>query len=522
MATKNAKIRVRNWREEDIPGIVECHIAAYPDYAPHKQDNARLYSLQFAAFPEGQFVAELDGRIIGYATSIIVQLDDESEWYSYSEITGASTFSTHKPGGDTLYGADIAVHPDFQNRGVSGKLYVHRKKLLRKYNLKRLLAYGRIPGFSDYAGKMTAEEYVRAVEKGELKDPALSAHLKAGYHVRRVLLDLVGDQSSLDYCTLIEMSNPDFNPDKRRIAASPLKKPVRKVRVCSAQYLMQPVKTWGDFVQNVMFFVDAADEYHCHYLVLPEFFTAQLFSTMPRDMDSRDAMFELSKKTPEYIDLFREQAEKYNLYIIAGTQPVNREDKLYNVSHLFTPGGNFYTQDKLHITPAEREYFGIYPGECLNVFDTALGRIAIQVCYDIEFPETSRLLKRSGTDIIFVPFSTDERKAYNRVRYTAQARAVENVVYVVISGNVGNLHTIKSYLINYGQSAIFSPSDFAFPLDATLGEAEPNTETVVIADLDLSSLKQQKESGSVRPHYDTRPDIYELRARTPVNIIRTD
>jgi len=156
------------------------------------------------------------------------------------------------------------------------------------------------------------------------------------------------------------------------------------------------------------------------------------------------------------------------------------------------------------------------------VFDTPLARIAIQVCYDIEFPEVSRLLKRKGVDIIFVPFSTDERKAYYRVRFTAQARAVENVLYVVISGNVGNLPSIKSYLINYGQSAIFTPSDFAFPMEAKVGEAEPNVETVVISDLDITSLQQQKEIGSVRPLYDYRPDLYDLQAKTPIKIIKAD
>ena len=113
-------------------------------------------------------------------------------------------------------------------------------------------------------------------------------------------------------------------------------------------------------------------------------------------------------------------------------------------------------------------------------------------------------------------------KAYYRVRYTAQARAIENVAYVVISGNVGNLPNIKSYIINYGQSAILTPCDFAFPMEAKAGEAEPNVETVVISDLDLTSLEQQKEIGSVRPLYDRRPDIYELVARTPVKVIRTE
>jgi predicted amidohydrolase/GNAT superfamily N-acetyltransferase len=519
---KNKKVKIRHWKKEDIPAIVECHKAAYPDFPSDSHHNKRIYTMQLNAFPEGQFLAEIDGKIIGYGTTLLIQLDDKSAWYTYSEITGDSTFSTHTPSGDTLYGADIAVHPDYRGQGIAGALYVHRKKLLKRYNLRRMVAYGRIPGFKQCAGKMTADEYVQAVVDRKLKDPALIAHLKAGYTVKRVLLDFVGDRSSMDYCTLLEMPNPDFNPEKRRIAASALRKPVRKVRVCAAQYMMRPIKAWDEFERNVKFFVDAADEYHCHFLVLPEFFTAELFSTMPHDLDSVSAMKELANLTPKYIELFKQQATKSSLYIIAGSQPVKRDGKLFNVAHLFTPSGNVYTQDKIHVTPSERAYFNIEPGENIHVFETPLAKIAIQVCYDIEFPEISQLMKRAGADIIFVPFSTDERKAYYRVRYTAQARAVENVVYVVISGNVGNLPNIKSYLINYGQSAIFTPSDFAFPMEAMAGEAEPNVETVVISDLDLTSLEQQKEIGSVRPLYDRRPDIYELIAKIPVKVIRTD
>lgn len=519
---KNKQVKIRHWKKEDIPAIVQCHKAAYPDYSSDSHYNERIYNMQFKAFPEGQFLAEFDGKIVGYATTIMVQLDDKSEWYTYSEITGDSTFSTHTYSGDTLYGADIAVHPDYRGRGIAGELYVHRKKLLKRYNLKRMVAYGRIPGYKQYAGKMTADEYVQAVVDGRLKDPALVAHLKAGYTVRRVLLDFVGDRSSMDYCTLLEMPNPDFKPERRKIAAAALRKPVRKVRVCAAQYLMRPIKSWDELERNVRFFVDAADEYHCHFLVLPEYFTAELFSTMPQDLDSISAMKELSRYTPRYIELFKQQATRFGLYIIAGSQPVERDGNLYNVAHLFTPTGNVYTQDKIHVTPSERIYFDIEPGEGINVFETPLAKIGIQICYDIEFPEISQLMKRAGVDIIFVPFSTDERKAYYRVRYTAQARAIENVTYVVISGNVGNLPNIKSYIINYGQSAILTPSDFAFPMEAKAGEAEPNVETVVISDLDLTSIEQQKEIGSVRPLYDRRPDIYELVARTPVRVIRAE
>jgi predicted amidohydrolase/GNAT superfamily N-acetyltransferase len=478
--------------------------------------------MEFEIFPEGQFVAVSDDRVVGYATSLIVQIDEAAHLYTYHEITGSGTFSTHFPGGDTLYGADIAVHPDFRGMGVASKLYEARKKLVRRYNLRRMLAYGRLPGFPEYAGEMTADQYVEKVVAGKLSDSALNAHLKAGYSVRQVLLRFVPDKASLDYSTLLEWPNPEFNADKRRIAASPLKGPVRKARVCAAQFMMRRIDTWDEFANTVEFFVDTADAYHCHFLVLPELFTTQLMYTMPPDFDTHQAITRLHQMTDRYIDLLKGLAEDRQLYIIGGSHPVRRGDKIYNTAHLFTPSGKVYTQDKIHVTPTEREVWDITPGEVIRVFDTPLARVAIQICYDIEFPEVSRLLALAGVEIFFVPFSTDEKKAYNRVRYCAQARAVENYVYVVLSGNVGNLPTIKNYLINYGQSAILTPSDLAFPSWGILSEADPNVETVVISDLDLNTLAQQRELGSVRPFHDRRPDLYTLKFKNEIEIVRTE
>ncbi|MCB1327906.1 MAG: hydrolase, partial [Leptospiraceae bacterium] len=192
--------------------------------------------------------------------------------------------------------------------------------------------------------------------------------------------------------------------------------------------------------------------------------------------------------TEQYQALFRQLAMTYRLYIIAGSHPTEREGKLYNVAYLFTQSGQVATQDKLHVTPYERALWDIQPGQELRVFETPLARIAIQVCYDIEFPEGARLLTLAGAETIFVPFSTDEKKAYYRVRYSAHARAVENYVYVALSGIAGNLPTTPTYLLNYSQSAILTPSDFAFPLEATAALADANVETVVVADLDLNSL----------------------------------
>jgi predicted amidohydrolase/GNAT superfamily N-acetyltransferase len=482
----------------------------------------RFYEMQYAAFPEGQILAEADGKIVGYATSIIVQLDDNAHTYTYEEITGGGTFSTHDPSGDTLYGADIGVVPDYRGMGVAGMLYDQRKRLMKRYNLRRMVAYGRIPGYNAVAGKMTAEEYVQKVMQGELKDSSLAAHVKAGYQVKRVLLDFLWDNASLNYSTWLEMPNIDYRPEKRQIAAAPLQRPVRKIRICAAQYQMRPIHSWEEFAQTVSFFVDTADTYHCHFLVFPELFTAQLFSLMPPDLHPSFAIRQLAGMHDRYLELFTKLATERDLYIIGGSHPVLREGEVYNVAHLFTPSGNVYTQDALHIPPIERTDFGIEPGEDMKVFDTPLARIAIQVSYDIEFPEVSRLLVLSGAEIIFIPYSTDEKKAYDRIRYTAQARAVENFIYTVITGNVGNLPTVRNYLINYGQAAVFTPSDFAFPPSATAGEAEANVETVVITDLDLTSLAQQRELASVRHLYDRRADLYDLRAKRSVKVVRTE
>lgn len=521
---KNSKVSVRPWTEDDIPNLVKVHAATYGHlYEKEELYNARQYHMQLKAFPEGQFLAEVDGKVVGYATSLIVQLDDEDEnYYRYVELSGGGTFSTHTPAGDTLYGADIAVHPDYRGQGVAGALYVARKKLVKSFNLRRMVAYGRIPGYEQFVDQYTPDEYVQKVEAGELKDSSLNAHLKAGYKVKKVILDLLVDEESLNYCTYLVYENRKYKAEKHKISAQPLKRSNRRIRVGVAQYLMRPIKSWQDLKNNVEFFINTADTYHCHFLVLPEYFTAQLFTTMPSDWTDQQMMDALADMADDYIEMFKSLAQKYSIFIIGGSHPIRRSDGyLYNVAHLFSPSGNVYTQDKLHITPSERDIWNIRPGKSINLFDTPYGRIGIQVCYDIEFPEVARLMTLAGVEVIFVPFSTDEKKAYYRVRYSAQARAVENYIYTIISGNAGNLPT-RSYLLNYAQSAILTPSDFAFPMEGVAAEADPNVETVVIAELDLSNLAKQREVGSVRPLFDRRPDLYELKPKKPIQIIKVE
>jgi predicted amidohydrolase len=190
---------------------------------------------------------------------------------------------------------------------------------------------------------------------------------------------------------------------------------------------------------------------------------------------------------------------------------------LYNVSFLCRRNGTWDAQYKIHITPDEAQYWGLKGGNENRIFDTDIGKIGILICYDVEFPELARNLVDKGMTILFVPYLTDTKNAYLRIRRCAQARAIENECYVAISGSVGNLPRVENMDIQYSQSAVFTPSDFAFPHDAIASEATPNTEMTLMVDLDLDLLKELRQQGSVQNIRNRRKDLYEVVWKPAMN-----
>ena len=223
------------------------------------------------------------------------------------------------------------------------------------------------------------------------------------------------------------------------------------------------------------------------------------------------AMRSLAEHTERLRNEILKMAVTYNINIVAGSLPEYNDEALFNVSFLCRRDGTWDAQYKLHITPDEAEYWGLKGGDALKVFDTDVGKIGILVCYDVEFPELSRLLADRGMQILLVPFWTDTKNGYLRIRRCAQARAIENECYVAISGSVGNLPKIENMDIQYSQSAIFTPSDFAFPHDAVAAEATPNTEMTLVTDLDLDLLKELRKHGSVRNLDSRRKELYSIQ-----------
>jgi predicted amidohydrolase/ribosomal protein S18 acetylase RimI-like enzyme len=500
------KIEIRNLKPNDFDEMLQLQRLCFPDMDPWKREHLESH---IRVFPEGQFVVEYDGEIIGSCSSLIINFYEYDDQHTWDEITAEGYITNHNSDGYNLYGIEVMVHPEYRRMKIGQRLYDARKELAREYNLKSIIIGGRIPNYYKYADKMKPREYVEQVSLRNIYDPVLTFQIMNGFGLKRINRNyLEDDKASLRYATLMEWNNFDYQPKTKRQFRTAF-----PVRITSIQYEMKKINSFEEFAVQCEYYTDVAAGYESDFAVFPEIFTLQLLSFLPEKSPSI-AIRKLTEYTEDYIMLFTDLAVKYNINIIGGSHFVEEEGKVYNISYLFRRDGTIEKQYKIHITPNERKWWGISPGNEIKVFDTDCGKIAIQICYDIEFPELGRIAADQGANIIFTPFCTDERQGYLRVRYCSQARAIENEVYTVISGTVGNLPHVENMDIQYAQSGIFTPSDFAFPRDGIVGECSPNIDTVVVGDVDLEILRRHRRSGSVNQLKDRRHDIYEINYKT--------
>jgi len=493
---------VRPATANDVEAIAELDRIVYPGLPAVWRPEQVASHLR--AFPEGQLVVERDGAVVASASSLIVSLGrDPHRDHTWKGITDDGWFYNHDPYGDTLYGANMVVHPDHQRRGVGRQLMEYRKQFCRRRNLRRIVLGGRLAGYHLRAGELSAQEYAWRVEAEELVDPALTFQLAMGFALKKVMAGYLEDEASRDYGTFLEWINPEHEPRMSK---------TRAIRVSCVQYRMRKIPDFEAFAQQVSYFTEVAADYDADFVVFPELLTAQLMSYI----DVKTAL-EAIRRLTDYTDrldrLFVDLAAEFQIGIVGGTHPVRQPDgRIENIASLYLPDGSIHRQPKIHVTPNENDNWGIEGGSTLQVFETPKARVGILICYDVEFPEAARYLADQGAEVIFVPFCTDDRQAYLRVRYCAQARAVENQVYVAMAGTVGNLPDAENMDIQYAQSAVLSPSDFPFARDGILVEASVNTETVITTDLDFEALEEAINVGTVRPRRDRRPDLFRYDA----------
>ena len=358
-------------------------------------------------FPDGQIIITVNGQIAGCALSIIVDYKKFEGRHTYKQVTGNYTFNTHDNDGDTLYGLDVFVKPEFRGLRLGRRLYEYRKQLCERLNLQGIIFGGRIPNYHQYAGEITPKEYIEKVRSKEIDDPVLNFQLSNEFYPVKIMKGyLDGDKASGEYAVLLKWHNVYYeSPD---LKGNFVKKVVRLGLV---QWQMRPYGDLKTLMQQVEFFVDSLSAYKSDFALFPEFFNAPLM-TAYNHLSESEAIRKLAENTQELVQEFSKLAVSYNINIITGSMPEVVDNVLYNTGYLCRRDGSVDSFEKLHITPDEEKFWGIKGGDKLQTYDTDCGKIGVLICYDVEFPELSRLLADEGMKILFAIFNGHPKRLF--------------------------------------------------------------------------------------------------------------
>ena len=507
-----ARLEVRQAELGDVRAIADLVRRVYEDMPAYTHGEIRG---QLNNYPEGCFVAKLDGKLVGYCATMRLSKRIALSNHSWDEVTGNGFGSRHNPKGDWLYGYEMCVDPKTRGTRIGRRLYEERRALAERLELSGIVFGGRMPGFARATRRKnnradTPEEYLDLVLEGKVHDPVLRFQLANGFEPQGVLHGyLPEDKQSKTNAVRMVWRNPYVDADGPRKHRLP--RDVESVRIATCQLQARAVSDFDEFMKQIEYFVDVASDYESDFIVFPELFTLMLLSAEEEELNPQESIEALSRYTPRIRRALSEMALNYNINIIGGSHPTRMDDgDIHNVAYVCLRDGSIHAQEKIHPTPNEDYWWNIKGGDSIDAIQTDCGPIGVLICYDSEFPELARRLVDEGARIIFVPFCTDSRQGYMRVRYCAQARAIENQCYVVMSGNVGNLPNVANMDIQYAQSCILTPCDFPFARDGIAAEASENVETLTISDVNLADLSWARAEGTVQNLADRRFDLYRI------------
>jgi predicted amidohydrolase len=290
--------------------------------------------------------------------------------------------------------------------------------------------------------------------------------------------------------------------------------------LAAAQYGVSEIANWDAYAEKIGRWVAEAVGQGARLLVFPEYGAMELAALFGPKLRAnvRRQVEELQHLLEPFLALHCDLAYRHGVYLLAGSFPVREGRAFVNRAHFFAPDGRCHAQDKLVLTPWERENWGMAPGATLNVFETAIGRIGVNVCYDAEFPLLARQHAEAGAELLLVPSATDTLAGHHRVRVACRARAVENQLYVVHAPLLSGASWSEAIDVNVGAAGIFAPCDRGLPDDGVLAEGELNWPAWIYAHLDLAALRAVREEGDVRNLRDWQAQ--RQWAATPATVVR--
>lgn len=277
-----------------------------------------------------------------------------------------------------------------------------------------------------------------------------------------------------------------------------------KVIVAAAQYPLDALPSFDAWSAKAARWVAEGAATGARMLVFPEYGAIEIAAALGGTELCKDLAKTLAA-VAGHADatgaVWSNLAAKHGVLILAPSGPERRGDAYVNAARLIGPAGGVGVQEKLILTPFEREW-GMSPGTGQRVFDTPLGRIGIAICYDCEFPLLVRALTESGAEIILVPSCTENPSGHHRVRNGAMARALESQVAAVTSPTVGAAPWSPAVDHNGGAAGVLVPPDAAMSMSGVLASGTFDEPGWVRAEIDLAHLRRLRETGEMRNWHD--------------------
>ncbi len=282
---------------------------------------------------------------------------------------------------------------------------------------------------------------------------------------------------------------------------------VRAVTISACQYLVRPISSFDEFRSRVRGLLDKASG--SDLVLFPELFTIELFTTL-KDWRNRPIadLVQIDQFTGDYLSLFKQEAKVRGQHIVAGSHLMSVGNRFENVGHLFSPDGKIDAHSKTHIFPAEQNW-NTAEGRKMEVFQLPFAKVGFNICYEAEIPECSTALTAQGVEIVLCPSATFTEQGFWRVRHCAQARTIENQIYLVhccLGGSPG------APLPNaWARSSVLSPCDLAWKNPAGIvAQANTNEEMVITGVVDLDQLYENRANGAATTFKDRhrRAELY--------------
>ncbi len=272
------------------------------------------------------------------------------------------------------------------------------------------------------------------------------------------------------------------------------------LKVAAAQYPIGQPASLAAWTDKVAAWVKDGAATGADLLVFPEYAAIEQAACFGPEVyaDLILTLERVADLAAERVALHAALATEHGVHILVGSGPAKSPDgRFVNAAQLVTPGGAVGVQEKLIMTPFEHDW-GVTAGAPLRVFETALGKLAVLICYDSEFPLLARAAVEGGADAILVPSCTERISGYHRVRTGARARALENTIVTVQSPTVGDAPWSPAVDFNVGAAGIYVPPEHGVSDTGILAQGDLNAAQWVYAAADLAALRRLRTSGEMR------------------------